>query len=131
MIGFYGISTIVGYLIPSPLYMYILNLNDLVWLGFDCWLFNTKSFSYIYIYILDTWDLVWLMVYQPNTVFIYIKYMICRHFVDTFLNERELIFFAHRLLQVFLWNSNNLTRYLFAQIWIGIHDMICKKLVGR
>ena len=31
---FYGISTIVGYLMPNPLYAYILNIYDLVWLGF-------------------------------------------------------------------------------------------------
>ena len=30
----YGISTIVGYLMPNPLYTYILNIYDLVWLGF-------------------------------------------------------------------------------------------------
>ena len=34
LVGFYGISTIVGYLIPSPLYTYILNIYDLVGLGF-------------------------------------------------------------------------------------------------
>ena len=34
LIGFYGISTIVGYLIPNPLYTSILDLYDLVWLGF-------------------------------------------------------------------------------------------------
>ena len=34
LVGFYGISTIVGYLIPNPLYTYILNIYDLVWLGF-------------------------------------------------------------------------------------------------
>ena len=33
-VGFYGISTIVGYLMPNPLYTYILNIYDLVWLGF-------------------------------------------------------------------------------------------------
>ena len=31
---FYDISTIVGYLMPYPLYKYILNIYDLVWLGF-------------------------------------------------------------------------------------------------
>ena len=30
----YGISTIVGYLMPNPLYTYILNIYDLVWMGF-------------------------------------------------------------------------------------------------
>ena len=39
------------YLMPNPLYTYILNIYDLVWLGF---------MAYIY-------DLVWLgfMAYQP------------------------------------------------------------------
>ena len=32
--GFYNISTIVGYLMSDPLYTYILNIYDLVWLGF-------------------------------------------------------------------------------------------------
>ena len=34
LVGFYGISTIEGYLMPYPLYTYILNIYDLVWLGF-------------------------------------------------------------------------------------------------
>ena len=28
LVGFYGISTIVGYLMPNPLYTYILNIYD-------------------------------------------------------------------------------------------------------
>ena len=31
---FYGISTIVGYLIPNPFYINTLNTYDLIWLGF-------------------------------------------------------------------------------------------------
>ena len=34
LVGFYGISTIVGYLMPNPLYTNILNIYDLVGLGF-------------------------------------------------------------------------------------------------
>ena len=34
LVGFYGISTIVGYLMPNLLHTYILNIYDLVWLGF-------------------------------------------------------------------------------------------------
>ena len=34
LVGFYGISTIVGYLMPNPLYSYMLNIQDLVRLGF-------------------------------------------------------------------------------------------------
>ena len=33
-VGFYGISNIVGYLIRNPLYRYILNIYELVGLGF-------------------------------------------------------------------------------------------------
>ena len=29
LVGFYGISTLVGYLMPNPLYTYILNIYDL------------------------------------------------------------------------------------------------------
>ena len=34
LVGFYGISTIIGYLMSNPLYTYIVNIYDLVWLGF-------------------------------------------------------------------------------------------------
>ena len=34
LIGFYGISNIVSYLRPNPLYTYILNIWDLVYFGF-------------------------------------------------------------------------------------------------
>ena len=33
LVGFYGISTIVGYLMPNLLYSYISNIYNLVWLG--------------------------------------------------------------------------------------------------
>ena len=34
LVGFYGISAIVGYLIPNPFYTYIANIYDLDWFGF-------------------------------------------------------------------------------------------------
>ena len=34
LVWFYGISTIVGYLMPNPFYTDIPNIYDLVWLGF-------------------------------------------------------------------------------------------------
>ena len=34
LVGFYGISTIAGYLMPNLVYTYILDIYDLVWLGF-------------------------------------------------------------------------------------------------
>ena len=54
LVGFYGISTIVGYLMPNPLYTYILNIY-MIWFGWVLWhinhcrLFNAKSSLYIYI----------------------------------------------------------------------------------
>ena len=52
LVGFYGISIIVGYLMPNPLYTYILYK---IWFGWVLWyinhcrLFNAKSSLYIYI----------------------------------------------------------------------------------
>ena len=34
LFGFDAISNIVGYLMPNPVYTYILSIYDLVWLGF-------------------------------------------------------------------------------------------------
>ena len=50
LLGFYGISTIVGYFTPNSFYTYILNIYDLVWFGWVLWhikhcrLFNAKFF---------------------------------------------------------------------------------------
>ena len=50
LVGFYDISTIVGYSMPNPLYTYILKIYD--WFGLILWhinhcrLFNAKSFLY-------------------------------------------------------------------------------------
>ena len=33
-VWFYGISSIVGYLMPNPVHTYILDIYDLVWFGF-------------------------------------------------------------------------------------------------
>ena len=62
LVGFYGISTIVVYLMPNPLYMYTLNIYDLVWWVLwhinYCRLFKAKSS--LYIYIKSKWfGLVW------------------------------------------------------------------------
>ena len=34
LVWFYNILTLLGYLIPNPLYTYIWDIHDLVWLGF-------------------------------------------------------------------------------------------------
>ena len=52
LVWFYGISIIIGYLMPNPLYTYILNMILFGWL---LWhinhyrLFNAKSSLYLYI----------------------------------------------------------------------------------
>ena len=69
LVGFYGISTIVGYLMSNPLYTYILNIYDLVWVGF----YGISTIAGylmpnpLYTYILNIYDLFWLgfMAYQP------------------------------------------------------------------
>ena len=72
----------IGDLMPNPLYTYILNIYDLVWLGFmvyqPLWLFNAKSSLYIYIKYI--WiGLVWFYgistivgYLMPNTLYIFI-----------------------------------------------------------
>ena len=34
LVGFYGISTLAGYLMPNPLYAYRSNIHGFVWFGF-------------------------------------------------------------------------------------------------
>ena len=38
LVWFYDISTIVGYLMPNPVFTYKLNIYDLVWVGFMVYL---------------------------------------------------------------------------------------------
>ena len=86
LVWFYDISTIVCYLMPNPVFTYILNIYDLVWLAFmpyqHCVLFNAKSCLYIYSKYIP-FGLVGFMTYQPLYVinakfcfYIYINYMI-------------------------------------------------------
>ena len=55
LVWFYGISTIVGYLMLNLFYTYILIIYDLVWFGLVLWhinhsrLFSAKSSLYIHI----------------------------------------------------------------------------------
>ena len=64
LVWFYGISTIVGYLMPNTVYAYILNIC------FGLGLFYGISIIVVYL--------------MPNPVFTYISNMICKQiFVDT------------------------------------------------
>ena len=67
LVGFYGISTIVGYLMPNPLYTYILNIYGLVGFYGISTIVSYLMPNPLYTYILNIYDLVWLgsMAYQP------------------------------------------------------------------
>ena len=91
MIWFYDKSTIVGYLIPDPLYALISNIYYLFWLGFM------------------TLTILGYLIPNPVYILYIIKYMICKHFGDNiFLNEPVFIFWPTvKWLQVLLYNSHN------------------------
>ena len=57
LVGFYGISTIVGYLMPNPLYIYIYIYR--IWLFR---LFNAKSSLYIYIRYIRFRELIFYLL---------------------------------------------------------------------
>ena len=83
LVGFYGLSTTVGYLMPNPVYTYYIYR---IWFGWVLWpinhcrLFNAKSSLYIYIkYIWFDWVLwhinhCWLFN-AKSSLYIYIKYI--------------------------------------------------------
>ena len=70
MVGFYGITTIVDYLIPNPLYTYISNIYDLVWVGFYCisTIVGYLISNPLYTYISNIYDLVWVGFYCISTI---------------------------------------------------------------
>ena len=59
LVWFYGISTIIGYLMPNPLYTYISNIYDLVWFGL-VWFYGISTI------------IGYLM---PYPLYIYIRYI--------------------------------------------------------
>ena len=78
LVGFYGTSTIVGYLMPNPLFTYILDIN--VWFGWVLWHIKTKSF-FTYILDINVWfgwvlwhiNHCWLFN-AKSSFYIYIRY---------------------------------------------------------
>ena len=63
MVWFYGISSIVGYLMPNPVNSYILNIYDLVWFGLVLWHINhCRLFNPVHTYILN-------MLYNCGRIF--------------------------------------------------------------
>ena len=86
MVGFYGISTIAGYLILNHFYTYRLNIKDLVWSGFS----GISTFegylmpNHFYLYTLNIKNFVWWVLWHINhcrlfnaksSLYIYIRYI--------------------------------------------------------
>ena len=91
LVGFYGISNIVGYLMPNPLYKGILNIYDLDWFGL------VYGISTIVGY------------FMPNP---FIRYILNIWFLNTFRGEHFLtnlssFFHAVKWFHLFLSNTNN------------------------
>ena len=95
----YGISTIVVYLMPNPLYTYMLNIYDFVGFGFmhinHCRLFNPKPSLYIYIKYIGLglfgfYSISTIVGYLSKIFFIYIY----------ILNIYNVVFMVYQLLYV-------------------------------
>ena len=97
LVWFYGISAIGSYLMPNPLYTYILNIYDLVWLVLwhinHCRLFNAK---YIYIKYIG-FGLVWFYGIStnvghsmPNPFFTVSTHILNIRFINTFCRYTQL-----------------------------------------
>ena len=70
LVWFNGISNIVDYLMPNPLYTYILNTYGLVWYYGISTIAGYFMPNPLYTYILNIYDLVWfgIMAYHPLLV---------------------------------------------------------------
>ena len=102
LVGFYGISTIVGYFMPNSLYKYILNIYDLVWFGWvlwhinHCWLFNAKFSLYIYI------KYIWFGMLWFYGISIIVGYLMPNSLYTYILNIYDLVWFGW-----VLWHINH------------------------
>ena len=98
-VEFYGISTLVGYLIPI-LFIHIYQIYR-IWLGWvlwhinHCWLFNTKSSLYIHIKYIG---FGWVMFYGTSTI---VRYLMSNTLYTYILHIYDLVglsFMAHQPL---------------------------------
>ena len=71
LVGFHGISTIVGHLMPNSLYIHILDIYNLVWLGFMAVLCDLglnrgllqTFFVWVFKIVVDSWKFSMLLLY--------------------------------------------------------------------
>ena len=127
LVGFYGISTLLVYLMVNPLDSYMLNISDLVWLGLwhinHCRLYNAKSSLYIYIkYIWFFWVecngiFIYLFI-AKSTLYIYIIYIRCSpvvflyHIKHYSLFNTKSNFYRYQIMPSRLWLLNTLNATL-------------------
>ena len=120
----YGISTIVGYLMPNPLYTYILNIYDLVWYGMILWHINhcrlSNAKSSLYIYIKYIWfGLVWF--YGISTIVGYLMPNLLYIYIYIYIYIYDLVWYS-------LWHINHCrlsnaksSLYIYIKyIWFGL-----------
>ena len=57
MVWFYGISNVVGYLMPNPVYTHILNIDGLVWFNCTLTIVGYLMPNPVYTGVLNIYDL--------------------------------------------------------------------------
>ena len=77
LIGFYGISTDVGYLMSNTIHSYILDIKDLAWFGWVLWHINNCR------------------LFNVNSL--YIKYIFLKHIVDNIFKRTWADYFCTQL----------------------------------
>ena len=112
----------------NPLYTYILNIYDLVWLGFMTYqtIVGYLMLNPLYTYILNIYDLVWLafMAYQPLSVISSKILFIHKHFTYIcFVNSFCLWHFKMSLSSFFTYSYNDLKHFYLT--WIILFYYYC------
>ena len=123
LVGFYGLSTIVGYLMSNTVYTDILNVYDLVWFRFygisTIVGYSMPNPLYIYVYI---YYFAWLGLWHINccrlfnaksSLYIYIRYIIFDLVGFNGISNLGMLFNAHVLF-----------------IHICIRYLICKNILS-
>ena len=110
MVEFYGISTIVVYLMLNPLYTNISNIYDFLWLDFKhinhCRLFHAKSSLFIYI---NNIGFGWVEFYGISTIIGYLMlnpiYMIILLFTPFSLSYHFCLLVSTANIRNYLYSS--------------------------
>ena len=132
-VWFYGISTMVGFLMPTSFCAYILDIYDWVWFDLvlwninHCWSFKAKPSLYMYIkyigfVLVTSYGISTIVGYlMPNPFYRYIKYTISRHFDDKISKRARVNFFLHiiKWFHLFLFNTNKSIDHIYQPLRSG------------